>query len=199
MQSFYGDPGVSVPRFRFYLLSYDMSRERKPSIRLRNMIQSSDRRRKIRTGNSVGDTHEREFTHTKSLLADMGFDAGRAGVALTLEVDKQELKRRESQGRTILLRYREVVPGAHKDCKRSLEHTVRVWCRSHNDCLPLSRGISTPACCDMLGVPRSVDMRRLDREANKRIDDLSHHIEGQEILGLTDAYRQGKWCGYGVG
>ena len=35
-------------------------------------------------------------------------------------------------------------------------------------------------CCDMLGVPRTVDdMRRLDPEANKRIDDLqaSHHIE----------------------
>lgn len=53
----------------------------------------------------------------------MGFDAGRAGVAVTLEVDKLELKRMGSHERNmllLLLRYRDVVPGARKDCTRCL-------------------------------------------------------------------------------
>ena len=89
-------------------------------------------------GNSVGGDHEGDFTHTKSLLADMGFDAGRSGVALTLDNDKQELKRRRSRERSMslfLLRYRDVVLGARMDCRGSLEHTVRVQCRPQQSLL----------------------------------------------------------------
>ena len=84
-------------------------------------------------GNSVGGDHEREFKHTKSLLADMWFDDGRSGVALTLDVDKQELKRSRSHERNmvlLLLHYREVVLGTRKDWNGFLKHTVRVQCRS---------------------------------------------------------------------
>lgn len=92
----------------------------------------------------------------------MGFDAGRAGVAVTLEVDKQELKRRGSHERNMLLLllcYRDVVPGARKDCKRCLGILSEYSVGPSKDCLSLSRGISMSMCCDMLGVPRYEALR----------------------------------------
>ena len=75
-------------------------------------------------GNSVGGDHDREFTHTKLLSADMGFDAGRSP---TLEVDKQELKRSNIERNMLLflLRCRDVMLGARNDCNGAPKHPVR--------------------------------------------------------------------------
>ena len=112
-------------------------------------------------GNSVGGDHDREFTHTKLLSADMGFDAGRSP---TLEVDKQELKRSNHERNMLLflLRCRDVMLGARSDCKESLKHPVRstgtLPATIARHCLE-----AFPCQCTVIcSVFQTRDMRRLD-------------------------------------